>query len=165
MKLPILHLVDGIHQFEQVLKPESLNFYRQALYPHPLRVEVELNKFERNIQSSIRVETTARYECDRCLAVYEKPLMLDFHLLFRIGKDTLQTEEDEVVVLPAETLELDLSEWIQEQLVLAIPMKMLCSEDCKGICAGCGANLNDDVCSCAAPATDPRWDKLKTLRK
>lgn len=165
MKLPILHLVDGIHQFEQVLKPESLNFYRQALYPHPLRVEVELNKFERNIQGSIRVETTARYECDRCLTVYERPLALDFNLLFRIGKDTLQTEEDEVVVLPAETVELDLSEWIQEQLVLAIPMKMLCSKDCKGICAGCGANLNTDACSCAAPDTDPRWDKLKTLLK
>jgi len=46
---------------------------------------------------------------------------------------------------------------------LSIPMKLLCREDCQGICPGCGANLNQEACRCGEKPGDPRWEKLREL--
>ena len=52
---------------------------------------------------------------------------------------------------------------LREELLLSQPTKPVCKEDCKGICAGCGAELNSEPCTCP-PEVDPRWDALKDLK-
>jgi uncharacterized protein len=165
MKIPILHLPDGIHHFDQTINSESLNFSRQEVYPNPLHLAAGINKFGKNIQCRVTMRTTASYICDRCLVQYDKPFDFQFGLLFHMGKDDLETAEEDVVLLPVETIEVDLAEWITENLILEIPIKSLCREDCKGICPHCGANLNHDSCQCGKEAVDPRWEKLKDLLK
>jgi len=59
---------------------------------------------------------------------------------------------------------LDLSAWARDAVALALPEKILCREDCAGLCAGCGANLNEEECRCAPAAPDPRFAKLAELR-
>jgi uncharacterized protein len=59
--------------------------------------------------------------------------------------------------------QIDLGELIAEQLQLAMPMKPLCSEGCKGLCAQCGTNLNAGACNCSQEWTDPRLAALKAL--
>jgi uncharacterized protein len=61
------------------------------------------------------------------------------------------------------THEIDLSFGVRESLLLALPMKVLCSEDCKGLCPHCGANLNEESCDCVAETIDPRWAELRKL--
>ncbi|MGH9321108.1 MAG: YceD family protein [Vicinamibacteria bacterium] len=58
---------------------------------------------------------------------------------------------------------IDVSQMIVEQIVLALPMKLLCREDCRGLCPECGVNRNQTSCECEPDDTDPRWAKLKTL--
>jgi len=61
-------------------------------------------------------------------------------------------------------VEIDLRSDICENLLLMIPMKRLCKEDCLGLCATCGANLNLETCHCKSATIDARWEKLKNLK-
>ncbi len=163
MKIPILHLLDGIHRFEETIESESLNFYQQEVYPHALHVRADVDKFRETIRCQVHLRTEAHYVCDRCLKEYEVPLDGEFELLLHVGREALETDEDNVVNLPAETLEFDLTDYITEYLILAVPMKKLCRESCKGICPGCGADLNTEPCTCTEKPVDPRWEKLRNL--
>ena len=58
---------------------------------------------------------------------------------------------------------IDISEDVRQTILLAVPLKLLCRDDCRGLCAGCGANLNTEACRCEAADTDPRWDSLRSL--
>jgi uncharacterized protein len=58
---------------------------------------------------------------------------------------------------------LDVDHWAQDALVLAMPAKVLCREDCAGLCPSCGQNLNDGSCTCTVEVHDERWAKLKDL--
>lgn len=165
MKIPILHLPEGFQRFEEVIKPGTLHFYRQEVYPAAIQAVAEVNKFQKNIRCRVSLRTTAQHACDRCLEAFAIPCECAFELLFHIGKEDLQTEEEDVVLLAPETAEVDLAEWIVEQLILSIPMKLLCREDCQGICPGCGANLNQEACRCGEKPGDPRWEKLRELLK
>ena len=74
-----------------------------------------------------------------------------------------QLEDDEMAVSYYQERELDLGQLIWEQLHLALPMKIVCRNDCRGLCAQCGANRNSEPCSCAESNVDPRLAQLKSL--
>jgi uncharacterized protein len=57
-----------------------------------------------------------------------------------------------------------LEDALREQVLLEAPIRAICREDCKGLCPHCGANLNQQQCSCAEPLEDPRWAALKDIR-
>jgi uncharacterized protein len=59
---------------------------------------------------------------------------------------------------------LDLSAWARDAIALELPEKILCREDCAGLCPGCGVNLNVGTCECPPPELDPRLSKLAELR-
>ncbi|GAB4376009.1 MAG: hypothetical protein Kow0042_21900 [Calditrichia bacterium] len=165
MKISVLHLSDGLHEFEHTIKAKSLEFYRNEVYPNEIYVHVGLNKYEKNITCEVFLRTVSHQVCDRCLAEFDSPYEDRFELLFHIGTGDLDTDEEEVVLIPPEQLEIDLDPFIQENLILSIPMKSLCKVDCKGICPGCGADLNTEECSCPEKPVDPRWDRLRDLIK
>jgi uncharacterized protein len=60
--------------------------------------------------------------------------------------------------------EVDLSPLINEQILLGLPTRPLCSDECRGLCPGCGTNLNQSSCGCAAAAADPRFAALRSIR-
>jgi len=59
----------------------------------------------------------------------------------------------------------DLTDMVRQELLLALPMKPLCSEECKGLCPRCGVNLNIETCDCRVKGMDSRWEGLKDLKK
>ena len=115
--------------------------------------------------------------CDRCLKAYnyERAIPLQSHMtpLYE-NKRQRQREHDEGMENEVVKEDLGFSyyegdriyldEIIAEQLLLAEPMKHLCSEDCKGLCQRCGKNLNEGSCDCAEKHEDPRWDALKNMK-
>ncbi|HEX6879487.1 MAG TPA: DUF177 domain-containing protein [Terriglobales bacterium] len=108
--------------------------------------------------------------CARCLEPVAQRLEREYDLLYRpLGSDR---RADEVSISEAETEigyyqgeGMELADSLREQVLLAAPVKVVCSEACKGICAQCGKNLNEGSCNCAPVMTDPRWDALKDLKK
>jgi uncharacterized protein len=165
MKIPILHLEDGFHKFEFVVKGKSLEFKGNLNYPDDVMVNIQVNKFGKNFTCEIDVRTEGHYSCDRCLASIVRPYHENFRLLFHIGTSDFETDEEDVVMLPPETVEIDFTDRLIEYLILTMPMKNLCKPDCKGICPDCGEDLNFESCQCTHTATDPRWEELRKLLK
>lgn len=97
--------------------------------------------------------------CDRCAQDIHKQYAFDVDKIV-VAKLENEQDNDEYIVL--ENAVLDLNGFIAEEIQLFLPYKMLCSEDCKGICSKCGKNLNSGKCDCEKE-TDPRWDALSQL--
>ena len=96
--------------------------------------------------------------CDRCGEVFDKPFHLDCEYL--LATELEDEENDEILLLEDGTV--DLGELSREVFILNMPTKLLCREDCRGLCPGCGVNLNYEVCRCKKEV-DPRLAKLAQL--
>ena len=106
-----------------------------------------------------------RSECRRCLEPVESELEEEVTMVF-VASDVPGVEDDgDVRPYDAGSREMDLSGAVREELILATDPYMLCGPDCKGLCGGCGANLNEEACRCEEEGSDPRWDALKALRE
>jgi len=114
-----------------------------------------------------RVESTIRLECSRCLGEFDFALATGFDLVFHREERAKLPEgmdEDDFVLL-TDTLEsrYDIFPRVRESILLELPIRFLCGEDCKGLCPLCGANLNEGGCDCRRKEPDPRWNGLKKL--
>ena len=94
------------------------------------------------------------------LDVFDEPFALEVSYL--LAEELENDENDDILLL--EEGKLNLEELSREVFILNMPSKMLCSEDCKGLCSGCGANLNRESCRCKKEI-DPRMAKLASLLK
>ena len=109
--------------------------------------------------------------CVRCLEPVEAPAEIETSLLLLAKRDDTTADTTEEQELDHEDLgvqvldepEIDTHDLALEQMQLAVPMKPLCREDCKGLCGTCGQNLNEGACDCE-PAPDPRWAALQKLK-
>jgi uncharacterized metal-binding protein YceD (DUF177 family) len=101
-------------------------------------------------------------DCRRCLERVERRVDLDVSLLFA-PSDLLEEDDGETHHLELGVRKIDLGPYVREEVALAIPSFSECRVDCRGLCAGCGENLNESECKCSPGGTDPRWDALRAL--
>ncbi len=128
--------------------------------PHEVRGSVKLFRTDRGLWVTATLESSARRTCSRCLEESAQP--------FEMVIDEETQPDDAVMESDGERLKiddgaLDLTEAVRQYFEIAAPMKAVCSPDCKGICIGCGANLNDTTCGCGGVARDPKWGALLEL--
>jgi uncharacterized protein len=137
----------------------------------PVCIRFTLTHKEKDLHVEGTVETKIRHLCARCLRECTFPLSAGFDLLYlpqpvSTGVDEeIELKDEDLAVGFYDGLQLDVDLMILEQIELSMPMKFLCGEDCKGLCASCGANLNDGACACKTEATDPRLAVLLEFRK
>lgn len=117
-------------------------------------------------------ETEIEMLCVRCLSSVKQSIERRFDLFFETRGDFDYEENSEIELKESETqtafllgTELPLAEVIREQILLALPMKPLCGDDCRGLCAMCGQDLNAGSCSCSAPSFHPAFEVLEGLRE
>jgi uncharacterized protein len=106
------------------------------------------------------LSTRMRTTCRRCLAGVEIDVAPVVSVLFT---EDAAAEDPAAYVIAANSAELDPSEAVREELILAAPEYALCSEECRGLCPDCGADLNSETCGCVRQS-DPRWAKLEAVR-
>lgn len=106
--------------------------------------------------------------CARCLEPVEQPVAGKFDLIFRpLGVDadgsehSISTSETEIGYYQNGGLVLE--DVLREQVLLSLPARTLCREDCKGLCPRCGRDLNSETCDCDTTPVDPRWSALSDL--
>lgn len=106
-------------------------------------------------------------ECCRCLNLFDDELEADFSFSVKTGKgeSVLSSESDnsDVIVLKKGEHVADLGQVVYDAVVLALPAKPLCDEDCRGLCPSCGVNLNEESCKCRDEEIDDRWEDLRDL--
>lgn len=108
-------------------------------------------------------------QCARCLEAVRQEVRRGFELLYRplgadAGRDELSVTDAEAEIGYYQGEGILLEDVLREQVLLALPLKITCREDCKGLCPHCGKNLNQEQCCYAAPVEDPRWSALKDIR-
>ena len=115
----------------------------------------------------IRAKLSGQFEllCARCLTPVPTPIKTSFDLIFRPENVDLEggehaITEDETEIGYYERSGLPLEDVVREQVLLTLPGRALCREDCKGLCPRCGADRNAGDCSCGEAAIDPRWHAL-----
>lgn len=118
-----------------------------------------------------RIMAAILSECSRCGVALEQEIDSDFTYICRLGPDNSAQEkerevsdEDSYTVFVDEPI-VDVSELLEEQLILLFPEKLLCSKDCKGLCFKCGASLNTEECQCSDDHSDSPFAVLKKLKK
>jgi uncharacterized protein len=127
------------------------------------------NKKVEDIRLAGRLSTQLEMPCARCLEPVVEAVTRDFDLLYRpqgvdAGREEVSVTAAEAEVSYYQGEGLLLEDALREQVLLAAPLKVICREDCKGLCPQCGKNLNAEQCSCAEPVADLRWSPLKDLR-
>jgi uncharacterized protein len=134
----------------------------------PVRLSVDVFKDGTQYHLVGRVTTRLALECSRCVEDYPFDVDIPFDLLYvphteNVGDGESEIEEDDMSTAYYSDERIDLGHLIREQLYLAIPMKPLCRESCRGLCPECGTNLNTSTCTCAVTWVDPRLDALRSL--
>ena len=136
----------------------------------PVDFDAEVRKDHEKVRLVGRIKATLDLDCGRCLDPFQVPVDSKFDLMFlpqtaNTGKPEQEVQDADVGVSYYRDDVIDLAEVVREQLLLALPMKPLCREDCRGLCPVCGANRNRESCECRAEWLDPRLEPLRALKK
>ncbi|WP_263411120.1 YceD family protein [Terriglobus tenax] len=158
-KLPELDYAPDVRQ----VKPLTVTGLAELLEEHrgPKEIVQDIR---------LRAKYSGDFEvlCARCLDPVPQHLEGEFDLLFRpggvdgvAGEHAISEAETEIGYYEQSGLVLE--DVVREQVLLSLPGRTLCSEDCKGLCPSCGQNLNQGSCDCADRTVDPRWNALADL--
>lgn len=153
-------------RFREEFQPDMVDFrlagFRQA---GPLRVEASAELDGDDILLTGHLRGTFRVSCSRCLGEVVQSVERDFAMQYR---PVAGTARDDELKLGATDLDIGfyrgdgffLADAVAELVSLAMPVKPLCDEECRGLCPGCGASLDRDACRCDPQEADPRWSGL-----
>ncbi|MGD8278010.1 MAG: DUF177 domain-containing protein [Gemmatimonadota bacterium] len=130
----------------------------------PLEIGLDVTATGHDVLVRGRFRGEAAGECRRCLRPTRAPIESELTLLFRPGVAAVEAEAQEVYPLPERERDLDLWPALREHLILAQPEYMECRPECRGLCARCGADLNEGPCGCGEPEPDARWARLRRLK-
>lgn len=161
MKMDLKQLFDMVGEKRQI--ETSLDFSEETLYGQkpfqaPVQVTGQIENRAGVVRLVFHVKSALSLVCDRCLEPFERQADFSFeHVLVR----EMNTDGDEYV--RCEDGILDLAELVRTDFLLELPTKVLCREDCKGLCPQCGRNLNFGSCECKKKDIDPRWEVLSEM--
>ena len=170
MRIELENLEDGKGSFAHTYQPEELNLGDERVrITEPITVNGRVKKSGSEVHVSGRVETRVNVECDRCLKTIELPVSAGFKLPYITGQEyetshAAELTPDEMALSVFDGEAIDLDEIVREQILLSVPDRVLCEENCKGICSICGTNLNTGSCECKSSEVDPRWAALKDFK-
>jgi uncharacterized protein len=162
-RINISNLSEGIHEHDFETEPSKIGLDER--FRSMVKIKVRLDKSHRQIFLQAAIWAEGTFVCDRCVECFDWQLDEKYSMMYiQDDRSTVDIQKDEEIqVLSADTNYIDLDEDVRQYIQLAIPFKLLCQEDCLGICPACGVNRNNESCTCSAPAADSRWDALKKL--
>ena len=140
------------------------------LSSEPLEIHCELSKNGDLVLARGWVQGRMLLSCDRCLKDFESPFKSFFEIHYRrqpeamAESDDLEFSEDEAETVFFDGEILDIGDQVRQTVLLSVPMRALCREGCRGLCGGCGADLNTQPCRCGEPPSDSRWDALRKIK-
>ena len=171
MRIEVENLTEAARPFAKTYAPGEIELEEEQA---SLASEASVRGSARRKGEEVRLRGEIRAEvevaCDRCLSAVRVPLEVEFDTAFiprakaagRAENVELLTEDMGLAAYDGDAVDLD--ELVREQIVLAIPSRRLCREECKGLCPTCGADLNAGRCACEQREVDPRWSALADLK-
>jgi len=162
-------------RFDEAFQPGKIDFSREQGELEQVSPLQAKGTAELVAHSGGEIRVEGRYtvlmatECDRCLSRAQFALNEGFDLYYRPMSDIAREEEieigdDEAEIGFYEGAGLELEDILREQVLLALPMQRVCSDECKGICPVCGENRNEIECRCQVENSAGRWGALRNLK-
>ena len=165
MKIRIDKLYEGEHRFETQLEPEALEL-NGTQFANPIEVTALWDRQGPHACIQFEISTHIASQCDRCLDDLQLEIDTTIGIVVQFSDDVPRDSDDpDYRIISFSDVEIDFTMDIRDAILLAIPTKILCSEDCKGLCPQCGQNLNCKTCKCVVETINPQWTALMTLKK
>lgn len=169
MRIELDKLTSRVNEFVHCYEPNDFELDDEDVcIIEPLEIIGRVVKSELQVKVEGKFNTTAEVLCSRCLSKVSVKLCNEFDILYvpestnDVG-DTLELDEDDLTLSVLDGNVIDVDELAIEQIYLALPSRVLCKEDCLGLCPKCGKNKNVENCSCDKEDVDTRWAALKEL--
>ncbi|HEY3705468.1 MAG TPA: DUF177 domain-containing protein [Terracidiphilus sp.] len=178
MELKIVELEREPIEFDLQFKPGAIQYGEEAQQTGLLAAEglaevLHEHRGPKDVVADIRLrgkwKGNFQLPCARCVEDVATALEGEFDLIFRPmgvdagpGERSISAVETEIGYYQKDSLLLE--DVLREQVLLSLPVRTLCKEDCKGLCPHCGGNRNNQTCSCEEGQADPRWEALGELR-
>ena len=162
MKLNLKHIAQepgAVLPFDFELDLSPVEWNGQRPFAHNLRITGRVRNMAGAMLLNAKLSCVLSLVCDRCAQPFEREKTVEYETL--LAFELANGESDDIVLLDGDG-ELDLDGLMEEVFLLEMDTKNLCSEDCKGLCSGCGADLNREPCRCKKEI-DPRLAKLAQL--
>lgn len=167
----IISLSEVMQVAGKVFSEEILNGLDEVIvsgvsYPFlekpPVKITVT-NLGGKKVKIELEGKAVLAIPCDRCLreVAYELELLSEREIDFSLTEEERAAELDETDFING--YDLDVDAFVCEEILLGFPMKVLCQEDCKGVCKVCGANLNEGECGCDRTELDPRMSVIRDI--
>jgi uncharacterized protein len=167
MKINLNNLKLSPHQsknlyFAEELDSEALESWR-GRFKQPVVVDVVLAHDGIHLAVQGSVHAQVELDCSRCLkpVAYTVDTQISAWLVDEHKQEEFSQAEDDLIIYSDGVA--DLGPLVEELIVSEIPLNILCGEECQGLCAICGSDLNASICGCREDNIDPRWEKLKQL--
>lgn len=160
IQIRISELSNGLHEYHFLPPASDLGLERN--FHKPIAINATMEKRGGQLYVTAEVKTSAIFECDRCVEEFEQDLAARYTKYYVFDELEIGNfSDDGVRVLSPDTHQLDLTEDMRETVMLSVPLKLLCAENCQGLCPRCGVNLNRSECKCKEENIDTRWESLK----
>lgn len=159
-----VRFAEGSEGLNQVFREEENDDFR-----FKSTLDVDLGYYRSGQELFFRGSLAGAVEgrCSRCLKKYTFPLEKEFAFVLTPGPLLAKSGEvssEDMGMSFYSSDEIDLSPFVREHALLALPTRPLCEERCRGLCVRCGANLNEESCLCSSPELDPRMEVFRTLK-
>lgn len=163
MKIQVASLSQGHHEFRFHALAADIGLTGE--FGGEVIVEASVEKTPAQVFLNAAVSARGTFTCDRCVTEFPMTLSSSYRMCYVWeGAASPGLDPAEVQVVSAGLTVIDITDDVRQTLVLSVPLKLLCREDCRGLCATCGANLNVGSCRCEADTSDPRWDDSTSMR-
>lgn len=113
----------------------------------PILGEIRLVHIENGILAQFKLKVRAQFICERCLGSFIKDLEIKFIQRYQFRVYNKKEDRDEILPIPLDR-KIEVFEPIREEILASLPMKIICSSNCRGLCSKCGQNLNIKRCKC-----------------
>ena len=164
LKIRISGLSAGSHEYSFTVPSSDLQL--DANFDSPVEVKVRLEKVARQIIVRSEIATSASFSCDRCLAGFRQPIAATYAVVYvEDESEAGRFPPEEVRIVRPDATVIDLSDDVREMVLLSVPLKLLCREECRGLCSSCGADLNAGDCGCSRESVGGPWQELEKLLK
>jgi uncharacterized protein len=156
----LFEVVGDVRPLDETLDLSDYELFGTKPFVTPIQIQGKIENKAGVVVLNADVRFVLRVNCDRCLDEFE--WAFDYPVEHVLVTE-LNTDNDEYIVVENHLLDLD--ELILSDILLNLPSKLLCSEDCKGLCSMCGQNFNKGSCDCNDKLVDPRFAVLDELLK
>lgn len=171
MEIDLRKLAWGENHLVMEAPAEELELQIQEVaFPEPIQVRLNVMKVDGGVTIRGEILCRIKTECFRCLETFEQDIPAEIGLLFERREETpyerwVGSPDDDLKIIPPEECLIDIGEAVREALLLELPMKLICSEECAGLCPTCGTNRNASMCDCGDVQPTSAWAALEELKE